>query len=145
MKKYFKKTLISRALSVATVFNPRYKLFYFNKLLENEGSAPSIEYKRIEAHFKTPFNAYSGHRTEIRHTKQMANMADVEDLYVADKSTIVEDLEAWTDPFYRFQDDKVINDVLKDTRYINEKLLLPYKDVKNNTGKIATDTAIQEY
>jgi hypothetical protein len=75
----------------------------------------------------------------------MANMADVEDLYVADKSTIVEDLEAWTDPFYRFQDDKVINDVLEDTRYINEKLLLPYKDVKNNTGKIATDTAIQEY
>ena len=56
MEKYFKKTLIPRAPSVATVLNPRYKLFYFNKLLENEGGSQSIEYKRIEAHFKTIFN-----------------------------------------------------------------------------------------
>jgi hypothetical protein len=39
MEKYFKKTLISRAPSVAIVLNPQYKLFYFNKLLENEGGS----------------------------------------------------------------------------------------------------------
>jgi hypothetical protein len=33
----------------------------------------------------------------------------------------------------------------RDTRYINEKLLPPYKEIKSNTGKAVTDTAIQEY
>jgi hypothetical protein len=145
MEKYFKKTLISRALSVATVLNPRYKLFYFNKLLENEGGSQSIEYKRIEAHFKTTFNAYSRRRTKMRHAKQMADMADAEDLYAADESTMVEDPEAWMDPFYGFQDDRIIDDIPEDTRYINEKLLPPHKEVKNNTSKTVTDTAIQEY
>ena len=74
----------------------------------------------------------------------MADMADAEDLY-ADKSTVVEDPEAWTDMFYGFHDDRVINDIPEDTRYINQKLLLLYKEVKNNTGKAVTDTAIQEY
>ena len=89
--------MISRAPSIATVLNPRYKLFYFTKLLENEGGTQSIEYKRIEAHFKTPFNPYSHRRTEIRYAKQMADMADMadaEDLYAVDKSKPVEDPEA---------------------------------------------------
>jgi hypothetical protein len=68
----------------------------------------------------------------------------VEDLYIGDESAVVEDTEAWTDPFYGFQDDRIIDDIPEDTRYTNEKLLSPYK-VKNNTGKTVTDTAMQEY
>jgi hypothetical protein len=65
-------------------------------------------------------------------------------LYTADERAIVKDSEAWTDLFYGFQDDRVIDDIPEDTRYVSEKLLPPYKEVKSNTGKTVTDTAIQE-
>jgi hypothetical protein len=103
MEKYFKTTLISRAPCVAMVLNPRYKLFYFNKLLENEGGTQSIECKTIAAHFKPTFNAYSRRRIEIRRARQMADMADAEDFYTADETAVVEDTEAWTDLVYGFQ------------------------------------------
>jgi hypothetical protein len=74
--------------------------------------------------------------------KQIVDIVDTEDLYTADESIMVEDPEAWMDPFYGFQDDRIINNIPKDTRYINKKLLLPYKEVKNNTSKTVTDTAI---
>jgi hypothetical protein len=105
----------------------------------------SIKYKRIEAYFKTTFNAYSCCKTEIHYTKQIADIADTEYLYTANESTIVEDPGAWTDLFYGFQDNRVINDIPEDTRYINKKLLPRYKEVKNYKCKSVIDTAILEY
>jgi hypothetical protein len=57
----------------------------------------------------------------------MADIADAEELCAADESTIVAEPDAWTDPFYGFKDDRIIDDIPDDIRYINEKLFTRVK------------------
>ena len=66
MENYFRKTLTSRAPVVTTVLNPRYKLYYFETLLKNEGSTRSTIYNKVRDYFTKVYDTYVARETEKR-------------------------------------------------------------------------------
>ena len=71
MENYFQKTLTSRAPTVAIVLDPRYKLYYFETLLKNEGSTRSTIYNKVKGHFTKVYDTYAARETEKRLHRQL--------------------------------------------------------------------------
>jgi hypothetical protein len=144
---YFKKIMAIRAPAVAAVLNPRLRLYYFQRLLQ-DGSTAIGTFTQINNHFKNSYGAYKRQQKEVEEAKRIGE----EDTYGFNDSPIrpsIEDptLEQLIDPFFIFEDDRVFNDVSEESRYLAEKLA-PMKTPKfDSEGKevVEPDTAIQEY
>jgi hypothetical protein len=141
---YFKKIMAIRAPAVAAVLNPRLRLYYFQRLLQDDSTAIRT-FTRINNHFKNSYGAYKRQQREVEEAKKL----DEEDTYGSNDSLIqlsFEDptLEQLIDPFFNFEDDRVFNNASEESRYLAEKLV-PIKTPKfDSKGKevVEPDTAV---
>ena len=80
---YFKKIMAIRALAVAAVLNPRLRLYYFQRLLQDDSTAIRT-FTRINNHFKNSYGAYKRQQREVEEAKKL----DEEDTYGSNDSLI---------------------------------------------------------
>ena len=118
MYKYYKKSLVNRASSVATILDPRYKDRVFTWLEEEGGDDIRVQDK-AKAHFKTVFNRYQSRQSHIETYKR--TMADEE--WENQEIGEIQDQNAWRDPFFEFRDTRVYQVRSELDRYLNEPLV----------------------
>jgi hypothetical protein len=59
LKDYHEKLIATYYSSVTTIYNPRYKLQYFEFLYESQGGANAIAVKKAKSHFEHVFSDYN--------------------------------------------------------------------------------------
>jgi hypothetical protein len=119
---YFKKIMMIRGPAVAAVINPRLRLHYFQRLLEDDSTTTGI-YARIHQHFKNAYGSYKRRQKEVEEAKRV----DSDDIYTIKEpvrqANLDPTLDEAVDLFYNFEDDRIFYDISEESRYLSKRLV----------------------
>jgi hypothetical protein len=98
---YFKKSMATRYLFIATIIDPRYKLAVFEHLFAAEGGVRSSLYKKGKAHFETIYSQFKSRSNSIRIFDKEESRFD-SDGYLIETAEPIDDFQS--NPYYGYDD-----------------------------------------
>lgn len=133
LDKYFREALTSRACAVATIIDPRYKLVFYQNLMEDEANAhrKRVILGKLESHFQKVYNQYETRKAAIDRAIRAIRQEEIDNPLprlpdhpgrIHDDSD--DDIE-WRDPMQTFRDTRPAEVISEYNRYLRE-LCLPY-------------------
>jgi hypothetical protein len=128
LDKYFREAMTTRACSVSTIIDPRYKLVFYQKILENEPPARRLTLLgKIEGHFQTVYNRYETRKSAIdRATREIEQDQHDNPLPANPRGPVIDldDDVGWRDPMHDFIDDRPVTDIASEqVKYLREKCI----------------------